>query len=110
MKFAKVVYWLAGIWGALALTPLHLIFAVLGGRICRGTPRPGFTSDWWEQGWRDRPFFGNSKRSSEIAADVIPRWRRNTELILRVLYALGYAARARFESGVSRDLNRRVVE
>lgn len=30
MKFAKIVFWMAGVWGALALTPLYFIFDTIG--------------------------------------------------------------------------------
>ena len=30
MKFAKVVFWVAGIWGILVLTPLYFMFDVIG--------------------------------------------------------------------------------
>ncbi len=30
MKFAKIVFWCAGIWGVLALTPLYFLFDRLG--------------------------------------------------------------------------------
>src|SRR5437764_887379 len=30
MKFAKVVFWIAGVWGVLVLTPLYFIFDVIG--------------------------------------------------------------------------------
>ena len=30
VKFAKVVYWAAGIWGVLILTPLFFIFNTIG--------------------------------------------------------------------------------
>jgi hypothetical protein len=30
MKFAKVVFWIAGIWGVLILTPLYFIFDMIG--------------------------------------------------------------------------------
>ena len=36
MKFAKVVFWIAGIWGVLVLTPLYFIFDVIG----RNDPPP----------------------------------------------------------------------
>jgi hypothetical protein len=26
MKFAKIVFWIAGIWGVLVLTPLYFMF------------------------------------------------------------------------------------
>ena len=30
MKFAKIVFWAAGIWGVLVLTPLYFMFDVIG--------------------------------------------------------------------------------
>jgi hypothetical protein len=36
MKFAKIVFWLAGIWGVLILTPLYFIFDMIG----RNDPPP----------------------------------------------------------------------
>jgi hypothetical protein len=30
MRFAKVVFWIAGIWGVLVLTPLYFIFDLIG--------------------------------------------------------------------------------
>ncbi|HEV2708885.1 MAG TPA: hypothetical protein VGU67_01620 [Edaphobacter sp.] len=36
MKFAKVVFWAAGIWGVLILAPLYFIFDLIG----RQTPPP----------------------------------------------------------------------
>jgi hypothetical protein len=30
MKFAKVVFWAAGIWGVLVLTPLYFVFDLIG--------------------------------------------------------------------------------
>ena len=36
MKFAKIVFWTAGIWGVLVLTPLFFIFD----SICRKDPPP----------------------------------------------------------------------
>ncbi len=30
MKFAKVTFWIAGIWGILVLTPLYFIFDLIG--------------------------------------------------------------------------------
>jgi hypothetical protein len=30
MKFAKIVFWIAGIWGVLVLTPLYFIFDLIG--------------------------------------------------------------------------------
>jgi hypothetical protein len=36
MKFAKIVFWIAGIWGVLVLTPLYFIFDMIG----RNDPPP----------------------------------------------------------------------
>jgi hypothetical protein len=30
MKFAKIVFWIAGIWGVLILTPLYFMFNMIG--------------------------------------------------------------------------------
>ena len=30
MKFAKIVFWVAGIWGVLVLTPLYFMFDLIG--------------------------------------------------------------------------------
>ena len=30
MKFAKIVFWLAGIWGLLVITPLYFMFDLIG--------------------------------------------------------------------------------
>jgi hypothetical protein len=30
MKFAKIVFWIAGIWGLLVLTPLYFMFNLIG--------------------------------------------------------------------------------
>jgi hypothetical protein len=42
MKFARVVYWVAGIWGALVLTPLYFMFDVIGRKDPPGITHPGF--------------------------------------------------------------------
>jgi len=30
MKFAKIIFWIAGIWGVLVLTPLYFMFDLIG--------------------------------------------------------------------------------
>ncbi|HTP69212.1 MAG TPA: hypothetical protein VMJ35_09950 [Dongiaceae bacterium] len=42
MKFAKVVYWVAGIWGLLIITPLYFLFDVIGRQDPPGITHPGF--------------------------------------------------------------------
>lgn len=42
MKFAKVVYWLAGIWGLLVITPLYFLFDIIGRQDPPPITHPGF--------------------------------------------------------------------
>ncbi len=42
MKFAKIVFWIAGIWGVLVLTPLYFMFDVIGRKDPPSITHPGF--------------------------------------------------------------------
>lgn len=42
MKFAKAVFWVAGVWGALVLTPLFFIFDSIGRNDPPPITHPGF--------------------------------------------------------------------
>ena len=42
MKFAKIVFWIAGIWGFLILTPLYFLFDVIGRNDPPPITHPGF--------------------------------------------------------------------
>jgi len=42
MKFAKVVFWVAGIWGALIIAPLYLMFDLIGKQDPPAITHPGF--------------------------------------------------------------------
>jgi hypothetical protein len=42
MKFAKVVFQVAGIWGLLVITPLYFMFDLIGKRDPPGITHPGF--------------------------------------------------------------------
>jgi hypothetical protein len=42
MKFAKLVYWIAGIWGLLAITPLYFMFNLIGQKDPPPITHPGF--------------------------------------------------------------------
>ena len=42
MKFAKVVFWIAGIWGLLVITPLYFLFDVVGRQDPPPITHPGF--------------------------------------------------------------------
>jgi hypothetical protein len=42
MKFAKIVFWVAGIWGVLILTPLYFMFDLIGRNDPPAITHPGF--------------------------------------------------------------------
>jgi hypothetical protein len=42
MKFAKIVFWMAGIWGLLVLTPLYFVFDMIGRNDPPPITHPGF--------------------------------------------------------------------
>ena len=42
MKFAKIVFWVAGIWGLLVLTPLYFMFDLIGRNDPPPITHPGF--------------------------------------------------------------------
>jgi hypothetical protein len=42
MKFAKVVFWVAGIWGLLVITPLLFVFDLIGKNDPPTITHPGF--------------------------------------------------------------------
>ena len=42
MKFAKVVFWIAGIWGFLVITPLYFMFDLIGRKDPPPITHPGF--------------------------------------------------------------------
>ena len=42
MKFAKIVFWVAGVWGFLVLTPLYFLFDLIGRNDPPPITHPGF--------------------------------------------------------------------
>ena len=42
MKFAKIVFWIAGIWGVLVITPLFFMFNLIGRQDPPLITHPGF--------------------------------------------------------------------
>jgi hypothetical protein len=42
VKFAKIVFWVAGIWGLLVLTPLYFMFNLIGEKDPPAITHPGF--------------------------------------------------------------------
>jgi hypothetical protein len=42
MKFARIVFWIAGIWGLLVITPLYFLLDVIGQKDPPAITHPGF--------------------------------------------------------------------
>ena len=42
MKFAKIVFWMAGIWGLVVITPLYFLFDIIGQKDPPAITHPGF--------------------------------------------------------------------
>ena len=42
MKFAKVVFWVAGIWGVVVIAPLYFMFELIGRQDPPAITHPGF--------------------------------------------------------------------
>jgi len=42
MRFAKIVFWIAGIWGLLVITPLYFLFDIIGQKDPPAITHPGF--------------------------------------------------------------------
>ena len=42
MRFAKGVFWVAGIWGLLVITPLYFMFELIGRKDPPAITHPGF--------------------------------------------------------------------
>jgi hypothetical protein len=42
MKFAKIVFWIAAIWGFLVITPLYFMFTLIGEKDPPAITHPGF--------------------------------------------------------------------
>ena len=42
MKFAKIVFWIAGVWGLLVITPLYFMFDLIGRQDPPPITHPGF--------------------------------------------------------------------
>jgi hypothetical protein len=45
MKFAKIVFWIAAIWGILVLTPLYFLYDTIGRQDPPPITHPGFITD-----------------------------------------------------------------
>ncbi len=83
MKFAKVVFWIAGIWGVLVLTPLYFMFDVIGRQDPPAITHPGFYYGFVSVGLAWQVAF------VVIARDPI---RFRTMMIPSVIEKFGYGA------------------
>jgi hypothetical protein len=83
MKFAKVVFWIAGIWGVLILTPLYFIFDVIGRQDPPPITHPAFYYGFVSIGLTFQVVF------FVIAKDPV---RLRPMMIPAVLEKFGYAA------------------
>jgi hypothetical protein len=50
MRFAKIVFCIAAIWGVLVITPLYFMFDVISRMDPPPITHPNFSTDSWE--WR----------------------------------------------------------
>jgi hypothetical protein len=85
MKFAKIVFWIAAVWGFLTLTPLYFMFDMIG----RQDPPP-MTHPAFYYG------FVGTALAWQLAFIVIARdpVRFRTMIILSVLEKVGYGGAA----------------
>ena len=60
MKFAKIIFWIAGIWGVLVLTPLYFMFDLIGRKDPPPITHPASSTDSWEPHWPGRSHFSSS--------------------------------------------------
>jgi len=61
MKLAKVVFWIAGIWGLLVITPLYFMFDLIGRKDPPPITHPGFFYGFVELRWPGRSRFSSSR-------------------------------------------------
>ena len=85
MKFAKVVFWIASIWGVLILTPLYFMFDMIGRNDPPVITHPGFYYGFVSVGLAWQVAF------LLIARDPI-RFRLRLMMIPAVLEKFGYGA------------------
>jgi hypothetical protein len=83
MRFAKIVFWVAGIWGFLVLTPLYFMFDLIGRQDPPPITHPGFFYGFVGAGlaWQVAFLF--------IAADPV---RFRPLMILSILEKISYGA------------------
>jgi hypothetical protein len=124
MKFAKIVFWIAGIWGLLIITPLYFMFDVIPRRDPPAITHPGFYYGFvgcalaWQVAFcvmatdplRYRPLMLPSileKATYSIAIVVLVMQQRTrptelvfagTDFLLGVLFVVAYLKTARLQS------------
>lgn len=125
MRFAKGVFWVAGIWGLLVITPLYFMFELIGRKDPPAITHPGFYYGFvgvaltWQIAFlviardpaRMRPMMVPSmaeKFSYGIAVVTLVmqgRMRRSdlvfaaTDLLLGALFVMAYVGTRQTESG-----------
>jgi len=57
MKFARIVFWVACVWGLLVITPLYFMFDLIGRKDPPPITHPGFFTDLWEPRWLGKSRF-----------------------------------------------------
>jgi hypothetical protein len=82
MRFARVVFWIAGIWGVLVITPLLFIFDLIGRQDPPPITHPGFYYG-----------FGTTALAWQIAFFIIAREPRRLRplMLASILEKFGYA-------------------
>jgi hypothetical protein len=127
MRFAKIVFWIAGIWGLLVITPLYFMFDLIGRQDPPPITHPGFyygfvgTALAWQVAFcviatdllRYRPLILPSileKATYSIAVVVLVLQQRmrptdllfaGTDFLLGVLFAAAY-----FKTRVNQSMRR----
>ncbi len=83
MKFAKIVFWIAGTWGVLVLAPLYFMFDLIGQKDPPPITHPAFYYGFISVGLAFQPIF------IVIARDPV---RLRPVMIPSVLEKFGYGA------------------
>jgi hypothetical protein len=61
MKFAKIVFRVAAIWGVLVITPLYFMIDLIGRKDPPPITHPAFSTGSWERHWLGKPRFSSSR-------------------------------------------------
>ena len=67
MKLAKIVFWIAGAWGVLALTPLYFMFDTIGRQAPPALTHPQFYCGFLGVTLAGRLYFSLSPRIRHVS-------------------------------------------